>query len=376
MAIEKYKNGWRVNVHAGKSAANLPSPYTGKKRLTRVVTSSHAEAKKIERELQQMVVEARTGETEMTAKKLLPEFLGGYDGPTRQTYDFALRTFMREHGDKPLAEWDEREARKVAANLPKGNVIVVKTFFSRATDQGHIQRNPFRDIAPSSGRQIRTKEEFHKLWPQDPKKQQEVFSHIIQTARENFGPEAAGLVAFAGYTGCRPGEAFVLRRDNLDLKNDEAELIANYDRSAGTETPGTKNRLTRKIVVPTHPELRDALANLPVHLHQPYVFTNQGMPWKPPTWYNRWNQIRKLSGNPKMRFYDLRHFCATQLLEAGVEDADVAVQLGHEDGGELVRTVYGHPSRDAARDRIRHMLKASTDEDRHTVRHIDFGKGA
>jgi hypothetical protein len=32
--------------------------------------------------------------------------------------------------------------------------------------------------------------------------------------------------------------------------------------------------------------------------------------------------------------------------------ADVAVQLGHTDGGRLVMTLYGHPDEDRARDRL------------------------
>jgi integrase len=37
-----------------------------------------------------------------------------------------------------------------------------------------------------------------------------------------------------------------------------------------------------------------------------------------------------------MDFYELRHFCATRLLELGVSHADVAIQLGHTYGGALV----------------------------------------
>ena len=53
-----------------------------------------------------------------------------------------------------------------------------------------------------------------------------------------------------------------------------------------------------------------------------------------------------------MDFYELRHFCATHLLELGVWHPDVAVQLGHTDGGALVMDTYGHPSEDAARDHV------------------------
>lgn len=54
-----------------------------------------------------------------------------------------------------------------------------------------------------------------------------------------------------------------------------------------------------------------------------------------------------------MHFYELRHFCATHLLELGVSHADVAVQLGHTDGGALVMSTYGHPSEQAARERLK-----------------------
>jgi hypothetical protein len=47
----------------------------------------------------------------------------------------------------------------------------------------------------------------------------------------------------------------------------------------------------------------------------------------------------------------LRHFCATQLLEMGIDHFAVSVQLGHEHGGALVMSRYGHPSKEAARER-------------------------
>ena len=65
------------------------------------------------------------------------------------------------------------------------------------------------------------------------------------------------------------------------------------------------------------------------------------------------NPVPAAFGRPGMDFYELRHFCATHLLELGVSHADVAVQLGHTDGGALVMSTYGHPSEDAARERLK-----------------------
>jgi integrase len=50
-------------------------------------------------------------------------------------------------------------------------------------------------------------------------------------------------------------------------------------------------------------------------------------------------------GRTGMRLYDLRHYCATWLLERGATELDVSVQLGHTDGGALVRSTYGHAAR-------------------------------
>lgn len=65
-----------------------------------------------------------------------------------------------------------------------------------------------------------------------------------------------------------------------------------------------------------------------------------------------WRTVRAAAGLPSARWHDLRHFCATQLLEMGVSHFDVSIQLGHTDGGALVMERYGHPSEDAARNRL------------------------
>lgn len=40
------------------------------------------------------------------------------------------------------------------------------------------------------------------------------------------------------------------------------------------------------------------------------------------------------------------------LLERGMTPWDVAIQLGHQDGGRLVTSLCGHPSEVAARERL------------------------
>jgi hypothetical protein len=72
-----------------------------------------------------------------------------------------------------------------------------------------------------------------------------------------------------------------------------------------------------------------------------------------------WRPVRAAFGRPEMDFYELRHFCATHLLERGVSPSDVAVQLGHRDGGALVMSNYGPPAEDGARERLKRAYGAN-----------------
>jgi integrase len=105
---------------------------------------------------------------------------------------------------------------------------------------------------------------------------------------------------------------------------------------------------------------RDALADLVVRLDVPWLFaTPRGRRFSKSSLLYYWRPVRAAFGRPEMDFYELRHFCATHLLELGVSHADVAVQLGHRDGGALVMSTYGHPSEDAARARLKRAYGAN-----------------
>jgi integrase len=81
-----------------------------------------------------------------------------------------------------------------------------------------------------------------------------------------------------------------------------------------------------------------------------------------------WNPVRGAFGRPNMALHELRHFCATYLLELGLAQADVAVQLGHTDGGALVMSTYGHPSERAARVRIAAAMDGHRSGELHAFR--------
>jgi integrase len=96
-----------------------------------------------------------------------------------------------------------------------------------------------------------------------------------------------------------------------------------------------KNGKERVVILP--PPARVALAHVPVWMDAPWLFaTPRGRRFSKGTHLHYWRPVRAAFGRPTMNFYELRHFCATHLLDLGVSHADVAVQLGHTDGGALV----------------------------------------
>ena len=82
--------------------------------------------------------------------------------------------------------------------------------------------------------------------------------------------------------------------------------------------------------------------------------------WRQHTHHRYWSWLRKLANRPGLDFYELRHCAATMLLERGATPWDVAQQLGHTDGGQLVMEVYGHPSEAGAHARLLAAWDAQT----------------
>lgn len=86
--------------------------------------------------------------------------------------------------------------------------------------------------------------------------------------------------------------------------------------------------------------------------------TPSGERWDRKSVSKVWVRMRDGLGLP-FTFHTLRHFHATWLLDMGVPDLDVSLQLRHRDHGELVRKVYGHPRARLALDRIEAKVEAA-----------------
>ena len=178
-------------------------------------------------------------------------------------------------------------------------------------------------------------------------------ANLAVACHEDYAPEASAIILTLGFVGVRPGELCVVRRSDLDVSTRELTVRFSLDGAGHEKAP--KNGRPRIVTVP--PAALEAIRRVPAALHDDYLFhTRRGKRLSKGTLHYLWRPIAaawRAGGGRDIDLYDLRHAAATLYLERGLTPADVAVQLGHTDGGRLVQTLYGHPSEDRARDRLR-----------------------
>jgi integrase len=185
-------------------------------------------------------------------------------------------------------------------------------------------------------------------------------AHLAEVARQthgDYGDEAAAIITFAAYTGVRPGELAALQWRDLDIANETATIHRALDGQGGLKAP--KNGRPRRIVLAPHALRALSTIARPLSSEEFVFHTVRGRRLTKGTIAYLWRPIVaawRAQGGRDLDLHELRHACATLLLERGLTPADAAVQLGHTDGGRLVMDLYGHPDEDRARDRLRMAL--------------------
>jgi integrase len=290
----------------------------------------------------------------MTVEQWARIWLQRYARPaaaTQRTYRYAIEQVIRDIGSLGFAGGERPPARAGAHEWPRNTTRTARTMWGDALRDGVCQHNPFTNLrleTPKGRKDLIALTEAE-------------IDRLATAAREthgDYGDEMAAIVLFAAYTGVRPGELGALRWADLDPANRQAVISRALDGQGGEKPP--KNGLARPIILP--PRALEALGMVTRHRDSPWVFHsprgkrlskgNLNYLWRPvaAAWRAR--------GGRDVDLYELRHACATLLLERGLTPADVAVQLGHTDGGRLVQILYGHPDEERALDRLQMAFAA------------------
>lgn len=255
-----------------------------------------------------------------------------------------VKKFAVDFANVRMADVDRPTARRWALKHPS-NVPAVRAMFTDAMNDGLVEDNPFRNFR-MAGR--RGRKDIVALTETELQALADVALDPRMELGE-YGSEYRAQVLFSGYVGLRPGELFALPRENVN--GDECLIERSLSRTG--EIGPTKNGRSRKVVVP--PVVQGALASVPVHRSGLLFTSPRGRMWTQPSHHRYWSLLRRFAGRPSLDYYELRHAAATMLIEREMVPWDVAVQLGHTDGGQLVMDLYGHPKEEAARARIIEM---------------------
>jgi integrase len=265
---------------------------------------------------------------------------------TRRSYRYAVEQIKATLGKRKLSEISRPEARRVAKGWPRATARVARTMWADAVRDGICDLNPWTNLrleTPKGRKDIDalTEREIAEL------------SDLAADLSGDYGTEARAIILTLAYTGMRPGELCALRRADVDLRGLEVVVQRSLDGTGREKTP--KNGLARRVILPSL--AAEAIALVPERIGSPYMFhTIRGRRLTKGTLAYFWRNIRAgwvARGGRAIDLYELRHACATMLVERGLNVGDVAFQLGHQDGGRLVMTLYGHPGEDAIRDRLK-----------------------
>jgi integrase len=179
----------------------------------------------------------------------------------------------------------------------------------------------------------------------------------VMAAIERADQELALFVRLSAVIGGRRGEVGALRWTDADLSAGDLAitkaLVESRDRSIYEKD--TKTHQARRIALDaatvealqawrSEVEARAKLFGVALR-SDGFVFSPEidgSKPWRPYHWTSAWRRLRDRIGlDPAVRLHDLRHFTATQLLDAGVPVKTVSGRLGHARPATTLN-VYAH----------------------------------
>lgn len=228
-------------------------------------------------------------------------------------------------------------------NLSRKTVCLVRDVingpFLFALDDEVIEQNPVSGLMKSLNLQVNKSITVEPMNPQES-------TLFLNTCKEAF-PEHYPFFLCAFRTGMRLGELLALEWEDVDFNSRFIRVARSYKRKRVSSTKTGKVRR-----VDMSQTLKKGLEQLFVRRKKdslksgagepcPIVFHQNGRHMEQNTAQRLFNRILKRSGIRRMRFHDIRHTFASQLLSNGESPAYVKEQMGHS-SIQITVDIYGH----------------------------------
>lgn len=251
--------------------------------------------------------------------------------------------FCRRYGDLPIHHvGDTAVAEWLRGGRRNGTIPALRAMFNDAASAKAgrlVKHNPFANLGITRGPGRRD---------QQPPTEEMVWS-LISHARDLTSPFFAAWLQVACFTGMRPGELDALRWNGIDLERSRIVVAEQFSSRVGLFTTPKNGRVRE---APLTAPAREALTALP--RQSEFCFVNlRGDHLTASSRAYHWKAVKAKAGWEASLYLATRHFAGWYMVNVlQMPSEDVAIALGHEDGGELVRRLYGHRDRDTALDRI------------------------
>lgn len=152
------------------------------------------------------------------------------------------------------------------------------------------------------------------------------------------------LVLVLAYGGIRWGEACALRRRHVDISRCRLHVAESLSDVNGEVTFGpTKTDVVRDVVLPGFAcdRLAEHLATVDDDADALLFRARRGGPLRHSSFHKLWQQVTREAGFDGLRIHDLRHTCASLLIQRGAHPKVMMTHLGHS---SITVTLdrYGH----------------------------------
>lgn len=351
--IRQSKSGWVVQVFLGRDSDGKPrfksrtfhEPHTREGRR-----QVELEAAKWEVRLDAAGTRpTRTGRS--TDRLTVPDLMGRWQASKRDTWSAKHtrevagrvdRYVIPAFTDTPVAE----VSREMVADfydtldLAPGTIRTIHAALSGAwtwgESEGLVKAHPIRQVTPPRQRRKQA-----NRCPPD-----ELIRAVL--ADETVDPRWRAMFRLAAVSAIRPGEMCALRWHDL-----RGSQLTVHDALSDGELATTKTGEARMVTL--DPEVIEAIelwrsiqAAASTRVEQPVkqsgfmfsVHPGATRPLRPDSITQWWDRNRERWDGQAWRFYDLRHWATTRLLESGLSPAVVAARNGHDP--EVLIRHYAH----------------------------------
>jgi integrase len=324
-------------------------PVSGKRRFgTATVRGTRKDA---ERELTRLLRTTDTGErvdpSRMTVGQWLDLWLdtirAEVSQKTHESYAEIVRCYLKpalgsarldklapSQIQKAYNSWTRQDGKPLSPRTHRYIHVILKSSLARAVEQQSLARNP-ADIFSTRLPKVERKELTTLTVEQS--------AHLLESIKE---AHIYWPVLLALTTGMRRGEILALRWKNVELDRGTLRVMESLEQTkAGLRFKAPKTNRTRAIALPAFviDELRhlkrvqaETLLRLGIRQSGETLVCcrEDGEPKQPGSVTGEFARLtRKVKDLPRVRFHDLRHSHATQLLADGVHPKIAQERLGH-----------------------------------------------